>query len=194
MLLKRADFPAGWTSTPYQADPQDAADQAALTQCVGARNTDNEKITEKNSPDFGYNDASVSSSASSYRSQADIDDDVAMLHSSKISTCYEQLAKTQIGTSLNAGESVDAVSFKMTPGSSGGPSNIVATGSGSVTLSSVASGKVTVYISVAFITGPLTEAEVDIENPTQPVPVAFFNDLAQTVAKRAAAGSGLAPA
>jgi hypothetical protein len=41
---------------------------------------------------------------------------------------------------------------------------------------------------VAFITGPLIEAEVDAENVGTPVPASVVNRLVATVATRAAKG------
>jgi hypothetical protein len=73
------------------------------------------------------------------------------------------------------------VSFTVTPGSGGAASNVVGMGAGAVTIE--ASGKqAVVNVAVAFITGRLTEAEVDFENPTQPVPTADFMTLVNTVA------------
>jgi len=82
-VLQPSDLPAGWTSTPYQADPNEAAELAALMRCLGLPNTASDKVAEANSDDFHLGDASVSSSASSYRSQSAVDSNVAALHSSK---------------------------------------------------------------------------------------------------------------
>jgi hypothetical protein len=48
--------------------------------------------------------------------------------------------------------------------------------------------QVRVYLTVAFITGPLIEAEVDAENVGTPVPATVVNPLVATVATRAPKG------
>jgi hypothetical protein len=185
IVLQPADLPTGWKGTPYQADPSDAAYEAALVKCVGARNTDSDKVAEANSDDFALGDASISSSATSYRSQSDLDADIAMLHSPKLTPCYEQLAKKQFATSLPAGATIESASIKITHGSAGGPANVVATGAGTIQVK-VNGQQATVYLTVAFITGPLIEAEVDTENVGTPVSPSVVKSLVTTVATRAA--------
>jgi hypothetical protein len=187
IVLQPADLPSGWKATPYQPDPNSAAEDAALAACVGARNTDSDRVAQANSDDFGLSNASISSSASSYRSQSDLVTDIATLHSPKLSACFSQMAKKQLASSLPAGSKVASASIKITPGSAGGPANVVATGTGTIKVQ-VSGQQVTVYLTVAFITGPLIEAEVDAENPGTPVPASVVNPLVATVATRAAKG------
>jgi hypothetical protein len=187
IVLQPSDLPAAWTAAPHQADPGDATDQAALVACVGGTNTDPDKTAEVDSSDFSLDDASISSNATSYKSQSDLDADTALIHSPKISTCYQQLVKTEAGSSLPAGSTITAVNLTITPGPGGGPSNVVGTGTGSITVSS-GGATVTIYDSVAFITGPLLEAEVDFDSPNQPVPATMFANLVNAVATRAAKG------
>jgi hypothetical protein len=132
IVLQPADLPSGWKGAPYQPDPNDSANNAALAKCVGARNTDSDKVAEAHSDDFALGDASVSSSAASYPSQSDLDADVAMLHSPKLSPCFEQMVKQQLAASLPAGGRVESASIKITPGSAGGLANVVATGIGTI--------------------------------------------------------------
>jgi len=158
--------------TPYQPDPNDSANDAALMKCIGARDTDSDKVAAANSDDFSLGDASISSSAASYRSQSDLDADVATLHSPKLSSCFGQLMKKQLASSLPAGSATESASIKITPGSAGGPANVAATGTGTIKVR-VNGQQVPVYLTVAFITGPLIEAEVDIENVGTPVPASW---------------------
>jgi hypothetical protein len=185
IVLQPMDLPAGWKGTPYQLDPNDAAYHAAMVKCVGARNTDSDKVAEAHSHDYELGDATISSSATSYRSQSDIDTDVAILHSPKLSTCYDQLVKNQLAASLPAGATVESESIKITPGSAGGPANVVATGTGTINVS-LGGQHVPVYLTVAFITGPLIQAEVDTENVGSPVPAHVVNQMVAAVAARAA--------
>jgi len=188
IVLQPADLPSRWKGTPYQPDPNDSANNAALLKCVGARNTDSDKVAEAHSDDFALGDASISSSAASYRSQSDLDADVAMLHKPKLSPCFEQLMKKQLAAALPAGATIESASIKISPGSAGGPANVAATGTGSIKVR--ANGQqVQVYLTVAFITGPLIEAEVDTENVGTPVPASVVKPLVATVATRAAKGA-----
>lgn len=158
-----------------------------MVSCVGARNTESDKVAEAHSDDFALGDASIHSSASSYRSQSDVDADVALLHSPKLSSCYDRLVKTQLAASLPAGTTIESESIKITPGSAGGPANVAATGTGSINVS-LGGQHVPVYLTVAFITGPRIQAEVDTENVGTPVPASVVSAMVATVADRAAKG------
>src|SRR5215470_3416714 len=85
IVLQPADLPSGWKGVPYQPGPNDAAESAALVKCVGGRNTDSDRVAEAHSDDFALGDAGISSSAASFRSQSDVDANVAKLHSPKVS-------------------------------------------------------------------------------------------------------------
>jgi len=185
IVLQHADLPSGWKGKPYQPGPKDSANNAALVACVGARNTDSDKVAEAHSDDFALGDASISSSAASYRSQSDLDADVAMLRSPKLSPCFEQMMKKQLAAALPAGGKIGSASFKITPGSAGGPANVEAIGTSTIKVQ-VNGQQVPVYLTVAFITGPLIEAEVSTENVGTPVPASMVNSLVATVATRAA--------
>ena len=187
LVLQSADLPSGWKGSPYQPDPNDSANNAALVKCAGARNTDGDKVAEAHSDDFALGDASISSSATSYRSQSDLESDVAMLHSPKLSPCFEQMMKKQLAASLPAGGTVESASVKITPGSAGGPANVVATGTGTIKVQ-VNGQQIPVYLTVAFITGPLIQAEVDTENVGTSLPASVVNPLVATVAARAVKG------
>jgi hypothetical protein len=187
IVLRGTDLPLGWEAAPYKADPNAPANDATMAKCVGARNTDSDKVAEAHSGTFTRSNASISSSAASYRSQSDLDTDTAMLHSPKLSSCYQRQLKKQIATSLPGVAKIESTTLHITPGSAGGPSNVLAAGTGTVTVG--ANGqRVTVYVSVAFITGPLIEAEVDSFNVGTPVPASVVKSLAAFVATRAATG------
>lgn len=188
IVLQPSDMPAGWAGTPYQADASDAADNAAMAKCLGVRNTEKDKVAEANSDDYALGNAGVSSSASSYKSQSDLDTDIAMLHSTKMSTCFDQFARTKLTSSMPQEAKIDRVSITVTPGSAGGPINVVATGKGTITVT-VSHERVSLYLTFAFITGPLIQAEVDTENVGAPVPTSVVNRLVTAVATRAAQGS-----
>ena len=199
MVLRSTDLPKGWLGLPHKTDPNAAATDAALATCVGGRNTDSDKVAEANSADFALAGASISSSADSYRSTSDLSSDTAMLHSPKVSTCLEQQLVKQLATSLPKGATVESASIKITPGSAGGPANVVATGTGSIKVSTnsqqaamyktvASTTSPVIYVTVAFITGPLIEAEVDTSSLGTPLPASVVKSLVADVATRAAKG------
>jgi hypothetical protein len=186
IVLASADLPAGWKGTPYAADPTDAAFNAAMAKCTGSPNTEPDKVAEAHSDDFALGDAGISSSAASYRSQRDLDADVAMVRSPKLAACYKQVTE-KLATGLPAGTTIDSVSAKFAPGPGAGPANVVATGA--VTLKFTASGQqVELYLTVAFIIGPLIQAEVDTNNVGKPLSASVVNSAVAAVADRAAKG------
>ena len=185
--MQPADLPSGWKGAPYQPGPNDSANNAAFVACVGVRNTESDKVAEAHSDNFAQGNASISSSATSYRLQSDLDADVAVLHSPKLSPCFEQLMKKQLAAALPAGGTVESASVKITPGSAGGPANVVGTGTGTIKVQ-VSGQQIPVYLTVAFIAGPLIQAEVDTENVGTPVPASVVNPLVAAVATRAVKG------
>jgi len=188
IVLQPTDLPPGRKGTPHQPDPSTAADQAALAKCVGACNTDPDIVAEANSDDFALGDARIGSSADSYRSQSDVDTDVAILHNPKARSCYDQVIKKVLATSQPAGATIESASIKLTPGSADGPANVAGTLTTTVKFSANGQQQVLLYLTSTFITGPLIEAEVDTENVGAPVPASAVNALVATVATRAAKG------
>ncbi|HET8583032.1 MAG TPA: hypothetical protein VFL65_07245, partial [Jatrophihabitans sp.] len=83
IVLQQADLPAGWTTSPHESDPSDAAAQAAFLRCAGGRDTQPDRAAKVDSPDFDLDDASVMSSASSFKTQSAVEADVAVLKSAK---------------------------------------------------------------------------------------------------------------
>jgi hypothetical protein len=158
-----------------------------MYKCIGARNTNPDKVAEADSDDFSLGNATISSSASSYRSQSDLNADIAMLHSPKVSSCLGQTLTKQLTASLPAGATIQPASIKVTPGSAGGPANVVATATGTIRVE--ANGQeIPFYMTAAFITGPLIEANVNTVNIGTPVTASVVEPLVATVATRANKG------
>jgi hypothetical protein len=185
IVLRQGDLPAGWKPGPYKPDPKAPASQKAFLECMGARNSDSAKVAEAHSQEFAYRSASISSSAASYRVQGAPDADLAVLKSAKFSPCYERTLKDKLVTSLPAGATIESASFKVTPTTPGTPSNVVATGTGTVRVN-LKSQRVAVYLSVAYIRGPLLETEVRTTSVGEPVTASLVRTLVASVAARAA--------
>ncbi len=186
IALQPADLPAGWVGTAYVPDPNSVAENAALVSCVGGRNTYTDETGDSNSPDYSLGNATISSDATSFRSQADVTNDVAIIKSPRCLACYQKEAAAQVTASLPTGATLDSASIAIVSGAGGGPSNVIGTGVGKVTVT--IAGKVSVvYVNAAFIVGPLTEAEVDFTSLGAPVPASITGPLIAKVAARAAA-------
>jgi hypothetical protein len=187
IALQPADLPAGWTGAPPTLDPDEAAESAALAQCVGGRDNYSDETGDSSSDDYSLDNASISSEASSFRSQDDVADDIAIIKNPKIDGCYVKIVESEVGE-LPPSATLDSASFLVTPGSAGGPSNVVATGAGRIEVT--ASGQVVdIYVNVAFITGPSLEAELDFSNVGSPVPANLQAALIAKVAARAGAAA-----
>ncbi len=187
ILLRSADLPSGWNSTPYQRSHNrgDAARQHNLVKCVGGRNTEPDKITEVHSSDFELGTARISSSVSKYKAHSDVAADVAILHSPKVSACTNRLLKAEFSGSLPGGATLRATSIRITPRSGHDPRNVVAVGTGSVK-ATLNGRSITIYTNVAFIVGRRLESEVDATGVGARVPASITRRMVAIVARRTA--------
>jgi hypothetical protein len=81
---------------------------------------------------------------------------------------------------------VDALTLNITPGSGGGPSDVVATAQVTVT-ATVSGQQATVYITATFIAHDRVGAEVDGENVGSPVDASVLQKAVAAVAQRVSA-------
>jgi hypothetical protein len=184
IVLQASDLPA--TFKKSAPEPDDPAEQAKVAACVGVKDQSADKVDNAKSS-FDQGDNGISSDASRFKSQSDVTADTAMLRSPKIDGCLQQSARRTFTKSLPAGAKIDKFSFHVSPGANGGPSNLAGVGQGTITLS--ASGQtVQIFITIAFITGPRIEAEVDITGVGAPIAEAVQRQAIKAVADRAAKG------
>lgn len=155
---------------------------------MGGRDTFADETGDSNSDDYSLDNATISSEVTSMRTADDLKADVAAITSPKIDACYDKLVATQLGAGLPAGSTLDSESIIFTPGRAGGPSNVVATAAGRVEVT-VNSEVDDLYVNVAFITGPLIEAEIDFTNLGTPVPASLRASLIAKIAARAGAAA-----
>jgi hypothetical protein len=186
IVLQPSDLPADSTPQPYEPTPGEVAVQDALLKCLGLLSIATDKVAEAHSDGFKFGDGDVTSVARSYRSQSAVDAYVAALHGSKFSPCFERSIKQLIAPQVAAGGATETVSVKTTPGSAGGPANVVGTVVGTIKISQGGEQAV-VYIRFTYITGPLIWAEIDAENPGAPIPASVMETPVAGVADRAAA-------
>jgi hypothetical protein len=151
-------------------------------KCLGLPNHVLDQVAEAHSDDFAQGDAHISSVARSFRSQNTVDAGTAALQSSKATRCFEQQFAS---FPLPAGSTFDLVSVNVTPGSAGGPANVVATGTGTARIT-VGGTTVEVYFSNTYIVGPLIAAGIDSFSAGAPIPTSLMDSLITAVASRAA--------
>jgi hypothetical protein len=187
-VLQEGDLPSGWTGEPHEESSDGDDDTAALLECIGAEDNSADEVDEAHSPDFSSADGSgISSSATSFRSQEAIDADVAMLTDPAAPGCYaDQLSVVLEDSGLPAGTTVGEPRVEFTAGNGDGPSNVVATVTGSIPVT-VNGQRISFYFDVAFITGRLTEATVEFFGIGAPVAADLQETLVATVADRVAA-------
>jgi len=182
-LIQASDLPDGWNSTPYKARPDGVTGESAMAKCMG-ETSPTDSVTEVHSDTFFSGGARIGSSATSYRSRRAVDAAVAIYHNPKFSPCFTRLLKRALANSNPPGTPIEA-SYQITPGAAGYPSNVVATATGFVKVGAKGNGT---YLSTAYISGPLMEAEVDTFNNGEPVPANATKSLFASVANRVAQG------
>jgi hypothetical protein len=181
IVVQQSDLPSGWAAKPFVPNPASSAQQATVLTCAGSPDTSADKTGEAHSADFTSGNSQVSAHAAGYAQASDVDAQVALIQSPAISACYGDLLRSQIAGS---GAEVDSVSVMVTPGNGPGPTNIIGTASGTAQVTSKGQ-PLTFYLSAAFITGPLTVAEVDAESVGAPIDPDVLASIYIAVATRA---------
>lgn len=186
ILLQAADLPPGSEGRPKKP-VIDANAEAKLAACAGGQKSVADILADIDSnavsADFAFpgRGVFVTSSGRGYGSPRSVDDYVAMVQSPKFSQCFAQGIRDGAATD----DPFEELAVKITPGSAGGPANVVATGTGTFT----SKGAMAVFVSIAFIRGPLMTAEVYANGANgKPVPAAQMESLVGAVAERAAKG------
>jgi len=187
LLLVPSDLPPGWTPSAAQTSTDDGAAQARFAKCVGIRNTHADKVAEADSQEFSNKTGSISSSASSYSSAADVTADKgAFQDGAKATRCMTTMLRSEMSGQLPGGASLDDLNLKVLPGNNGGPANVIAKITGTIKVTS--SGQhFKVYLDSTYIAGKKIEAEVDFESFGAPVDAALQAKLVKAVAQRVAA-------
>jgi hypothetical protein len=183
--LRRSDLPNGWTGHKHQSDKagNNAFDQK-FADCVGAVGGLG-AVQSVDGPDFDNGLAEISSSATRYASQQQVDKDVSILTGPRAESCLNTALRDMLEKNLPNNADVGSVDIAITSGSAGGPHNVVATATGSITLTENAQ-TIRLYFDLAFITGPRIEADVDFFNIGTRVDPSLQQQLIAVVARRAA--------
>lgn len=187
IVVQQSDLPSGWTGKPAAAETaQDKQTDAQLNRCVGIpASAERDQVQQVMGDDFSKGQATVSSDTSSYKSDADVRQEVAGLRGSKTQSCISSLFRREIKSSLPAGATISAVGLKLDTSHNGGLSNLVGVANGSVTVTG--QGKtIKAYLGVGFFTGPQLTGSVSFTSLGTPIPSSFADPILAAVAKRAA--------
>ncbi len=188
IVVQPGDLPAGWTAKPASPSANQAADATAFAQCVGAPNTSGDVVAVGYSADFANGTSVVASTATSFKSSADVQADTSALTNAKASGCFVQVVKARLAAALPKGATVKSVTLKITPGPAGGPANVVATASGTVAFTA-AGHSLTLKDDIVFLTAPRIEAHIDFYSTGSPISAAVKAAVVTKVAARVANGS-----
>jgi hypothetical protein len=185
--LQTGDLPSGWTAVkPTAASSDDSALQSQVTTCEGASKVNAaNRIEQVASDDYNQGNNTVSSSATSYKTQTEVTNRLAVILSSKADTCFTQAFRSELTKTLPAGATLGNIAFHITSGSSGGPSNVVGSASGTVTLTEQGQ-TAALYLNDVFIKGPLLGVTVQFTGIGAPIGAAVQKQVIAKVAARAA--------
>lgn len=188
IVVQPSDLPAGWKAEPASVSGTQVADSAAYARCMGIPNTLTDAAGIAFSPDFVKGALLITSTATSFHSKTDVQTDTAALTNPKASSCFESVARSRLSAALPAGATVRSFTLNITPGSGGGPVNVVATASGTVVFT--ASGhRLSLDDEVVFFAAPRIEAQVAFYSTGATVPASVKAVVVQEVSARVSRGS-----
>ncbi|MBE7187735.1 hypothetical protein [Jatrophihabitans endophyticus] len=186
IVVQQSDLPSGWTGTPAPAESTHDKDvDAQLAACVGSSDAgEQDQIQQVMSDDFHSGQSTVSSDASSYRSESDVRSQVAQLKNPKAQGCLSSLFRKEIAASLPAGSTIKNIAIRLSTADTG-IANLIGTANGRITVA--AQGRqVTVYIGAGFFIGNRITGQVTFTSIGTPISSAFANPVVKAVAARAA--------
>jgi hypothetical protein len=122
-LLPGKPTAAGWKATPSTDSSDDAdakARDAELAACTGEPSTDKDQVAEASTPDFTLETNAVvqtiSATADSYRTVADVTADAQLFKNPKLESCYQKQFAKYGPTLVGSGFTYVSSTVKVTPG------------------------------------------------------------------------------
>jgi hypothetical protein len=187
LVLQRADVPSDWTDTPNtDTTDEDQAVAQGIVQCLGLHLDPNAgRLAHVNSDDFVKNDSRIGSSAESWRSETDVQAQIAIITNPRAGHCYAQVLRNQLPSNLPANVTLDTLQVTLTPGHAGFPDDVVATGHGKIVLSS-GGQSASLYLDAAFIAHGTVTGQVQFLGLGEQILPTLSSQLVQTVADRIA--------
>ncbi|WP_433131217.1 hypothetical protein ACQPWW_09760 [Micromonospora sp. CA-240977] len=182
IVVRAADVPSDWVTTESMNMMLNPDANAAMTSCMGVRDTTPHMVAGVESKPYSNGPVSLQSVAASYRSEADLDVDYAMLANPRLQPCIERITR-EVYEQIDG--TVDSMSTKVTLAPTGGPANVVGVVDNKL-VGTLAGQNVVEYDRTAFIRGPLIEVQVTMASIDEPVPEALWKTILTKVAARAA--------
>jgi hypothetical protein len=187
-VVQPGDLPAGWTAKAASPSSNQAAEDSAFDQCMGAPSTTGDIVAVAYSPNYVKGTSTIDSSATSYKSPSDVQADTHAMLDAKAGPCLQQVGKANLTAGLPKGATVKTDTVKVTPGTNGGPTNVVATVNSTVTLS--ASGHtLTLNVQSVYLIAPRIEAHIDFFTEGTAIPTLVKQAVINKVSVRVANGS-----
>jgi len=184
--VQLADLPSGWTAGT--GAEFDGAMMDTFAECLGRPESPGDRLMEAGSPAFS--DASghgVHSSAVSYRSATVVDSVAALFRAPKAAACFTQGVLTELAdTTVPPGASLGTPHVVVTPGSGGGPDNVVATAAVRLPVVTQAGAAVTVYADFVVLRGRTTTALLGLGSFGAPLSREVRDPVVQALARRIA--------
>jgi hypothetical protein len=188
IVVQPSDLPANWKASPASPSSDPRIDSAALARCMGTLDTLPDAAALAFSQNFSDGSSIVSSEATSFRSAVDVQADAASLINPMASDCLAKVGKVRLPLSLPKAVTVKSLTLKITPGSGGGPPNVIATATGTFVLTTVGH-QLTLKNEVVFLVGRRIEAQIAFFTTGAPFPAQVKAEVIRKVAARVAHGS-----
>jgi hypothetical protein len=186
LVLTDADM-AHWTSTPHQADPATAASDAALAACIGVPDSFPHRDADASSADYSMGDLTVDDEVTYYTDNSYVASDIAEVSNPKAKGCFETSGRKAVMSGLSPGDTIQALTVTITPGTAPGRSRQVAVITLMVTVS-VSGQPQTEYNTQILMAGPRLEENVGFTS-TAPFPQDQLDAISTTLATRLAAAT-----
>ncbi len=182
ILIQQSDLPIGWTATPAAPANDEVANPDGFAQCLGTPTTSGDTVAAAFSPTFVNGSGLISSAATSFKSASDVQADTAALANPKASDCFVQGLKARLTAALPKTTTVK-VALKFTPAAGSGPSNIVATATGTVSFTR-GGHTVTLNNDIVFFAAPRVETHVSFYTSGKAIPASVKSTVLNMVSAR----------
>ena len=185
IVVQQSDLPSDWKGTPSAPETDKDKDiDAQLSACVGSSNSgEQDQIQQVRSDDFARGQSTVSSDVSSYKSDSDVQTQVAQLKNPKAQSCLNTLFKKEVASTLPSTATIKSIGIKLNT-SNGGIANLIGSANGTVVVT-VKGRTISIYIGAAFFTGRQLTGEVNFSSIGTPISSSFANPIVEAVVQRA---------
>jgi hypothetical protein len=187
IVLTRHDVPRSWLSTPHQDSSSsgfDGTQEARILRCMGLHKIAFHGVASVHSADFRRGATRFFSRATRYASERDVRYDVRALRSHKFGICFQRLFRSYLRQITPAGVSIRSANVGFQRPTGHAPRNLV--GTMVLRVTAVGTQRVTAGMSIAVITGPRLEVELETASVNSRMPARLRDRLIAVLARRAA--------